>query len=804
MIINFLQSRSPPILPALHQRPHLKLPAQNGVESSFADDLKAIGAFGRNNKETLGELLFSFFRFYGHEFDYDKLVISVRNGKQVSKVEKGWHITNNNRFCVEEPFNVSRNLGNTLDDTSFRGLHLELRRAFDLISQGKLEECCEQYRFPEPTKRTPIAAKPKGHRPIAIQAPHTKSPRSVSSRGGRSRNGSANSRRASSCAFDSTQAYKPNGTTPNLSAQEAWLQKQAQAQLHNDLYQTYSVLQAQENSLRMQLYAQNMHNQAYAQQAQAQTNGMIKQQTSDRHRTNSFDQPPLSAPVRPDLYYFPLNYQAGPMYGYATSSTNPSSPSSSSAVPVPELRRSMQRSALTNGSGPGTHPSSTLRSHSQPAARSAPSPLSLHGQIPNPGLGVYQSMRQAQVPNFIADENPEPRLERSARTPPGESAPKEYVGYYVNEHAANFMRRPSGVHSANIMPIPTFGDIPGQGRRRLSTDQLPQRVLDNLKQRQSRSPSPLGHDRSYSTGAHSAPLSAVPSLQGVSSSNLRMLNSQTPLVVNGSNSVPVSIPNWQAAVSDGSLSEDRSSDILVGSLDSTSQVSGSESDVSDKDLSGQVTPRDPRSENRVDPPMVVNGSMAVKKDAAGLHNVTGHLTNGILPPPINIPNGLVPVEVSNGPLRLSPNSRNRLARQVPNGGMSPLDIGLSQNENPRDDLRNLSPVYETRTPSPTANRKFEPVLNNKVNGVTSHAQDEKNSAAQKLTFSNGNPSKQPLNQPKANGHTRAVKSEGAGPGTWQKIPKGKKKGTVAELKGIANCQARYEKPPANDLERKGG
>ncbi len=814
MIINFLQSRSPPVLPALHQRPHMKLPAKNGVESSFADDLDALKDFGRHNKETLGELLFHFFRFYGHEFDYDKLVISVRNGKQVSKVDKGWHVTNNNQLCVEEPFNVGRNLGNTADDTSFRGLHIELRRAFDLISQGKLDECCEQFEFPKEEERVYERPQQNRPKPVLRSVSQASRGRGGTHRGGRNhggRNGNSN-RRASSGAFENNPQYMA-GLPANLAAQEAFLQKQAQAQLHNDLYATYSVLQAQENSLRLQLYAQSLQNQAYAQQAQAQSNGMMKQQNADRNRTNSFDHPPLTAPIRPDMYYYPLQYQATPMYGYATPSTNPSSPSLSSVIPVPELRRSMHRSTVTNGSGQGNGQSnSSLRSHSQPATRSGPSPLSLQGQIPNPGLGIYQSIRQQPQfpPNFIADENLEPGFEPSSRpaiTPPGESTPKEYIGYYVNEHAANLMRRPSAAHSANPMPIPTFGDLAGQARRRLSTDQLPQSILDRLK-RPSRSPSPLGHDRSYSTGAHSAPLSAVASQYGISSSNLRILNNQPPLVVNGSHPVPVSIPNWQAAVSEGSVSEDRSSDILIGSMDSISQVSGTESDMSDQYLSGQLTPRDPRSESRLEPPMVVNGSMPLKREHSPVQNGTSNHINCAPQQPISTPNGLVPAEQLNGPLRLSPNSRNRLARQVQNGGMSPLDIGLSQNENLRDDLHNLSPVYETRTPSPTANRKFEPVLERRINSVNPYITELKpdpSKTAQKLAFANSTlPKQMAAAAPKANGHTRAVKSEGAGPGTWQKIPKGKKKGPVAEFKSGGSGQHLGEKPPTNDLDRKGG
>jgi len=796
MIINFLQSRNPPLVPALHQQPHWKLPPKDGQkESEFADDLNAMKGFGKKNKESIGELLFHFFRFYGHEFDYDKLVISVRNGKQITKVEKKWHLANAHPLCVEEPFGVDRNLGNTADETTFRGLHLEIRRAFDLVSQAKLEECCEQYHYPKEEERVweKPAPKPK---PVLRST-------SQSSRGGRgghrgnrnhsNRNGNSN-RRASSSAFDSNSSYA-GGLPPNMTAQDVWLQRQAQAQLHNDLYTTYSVLQAQENSLRLQLYNQSQgfmqaqQNQAYAQSQQGLgASGGIKSQTADRNRTSSFDQPPLTAPIRPDAYYYPLNHYLGsPMYGYQSPSTNPSSPSLSAAVP--ELRRSMHRSSITNGSGAGVQSTSSMRSHSQPAARSAPSQLAVPGSgMSNSGLGIYQTSRQANgapIPNFIADETSdvvfESRAPSVATTPPEDTTPKEYVGYYVNETAPSLMRREP------IMAIPAFGDL-NQGRRRLSTDQLPPSILDRLK-RSSRSPSPLGHDRSYSTGAHSVPLSAVPSQQSVSSSNLRALNTQAPLVVNGSNvPAPVSIPNWQQSVSVIS-NGDHGGDTPVGSVDSMSQVSGNTSEFSgEQDLSGQVTPKDYRTDGRADPPLVVNGSNAHKPE--------------ISPPftpanPASVSNGLVAAEQLNLP-RLSPNSRNRLARQ--NGGMSPLDIGASQNENPRDDMSHLSPVYETRTPSPTANRKFDPLTDRKANGYPTRTQskDELFKSGQKLNVSNGNPSKSSTGQQHSNGHTRAAKSEGGGTG-WQQPKKSKQK-----IKSATNGQPLSEKLPSNNADRKGG
>ena len=815
MIINFLQIRKPPVLPALHQRPHMKLPPKDGVESAFADDLSALRNFGQKNEESLGGLLFSFFRFYGHEFDYDKSVVSVRNGRQISKVEKKWHITNNNALCVEEPFSTSRNLGNTADDTSFRGLHIELRRAFDLIAVGKLEECCEQYEFPKeekPNRERPAAVKSK---PAIIRSASQSNSNSSRGRGGghrgnRSshRNSNNSNRRASSGAFDPNQGYIPP-LPHNIGAQDHWLQVQAQAQLHNDLYQTYSVLQAQENSLRQQLLHQS---QAYMQghtqnlnypqsQNRSRGNSIATQQATDRNRTSSFDQPPLTAPIRPEYYFYPLNpmqYPSSAGYPWQSSSTNPPSPSMSSTTP--ELRRSIHRSSVTNGSGGPSN--SSLRSHSQPAARSVPSQLSVPStRTVNAGLGIYSQYGQPNgVPNFIAaDETSESGFDTPTDslsvTAPEEKA--EYLGYYVG---------PPPRRESVVPKIPTFGDLQAQhGRRRLSTDHLPQSFFDRLN-RPSRSPSPLGHERSLSNGAYSAPLTAVSSQHGVSTHNPRSFGSQGPLVVNGSISTGISIPNWRRSVDESSASEDPSSDAAFGSMESSSHLSLAGSDLShDQELAGQTTPTDARIERRVDP-IVVNGSSSLTNESAPTYT-SPPVANGSSPHQLSTPNGFGHDPI-NGPPRLSPNTRNRLARQAQNGGMSPLDIGSGYGEgreNLREDVPHLSPVFETRTPSPTANRKFEPATDRKLKRSTSKDPERRSESSlplSKLESLNINQIKQRAGESKVNGHTRAVKSEG-GPGSWQKISKGKRKGNL-EAKSSPNGQPQIEKQPMKDFERKGG
>ncbi|KAI9641640.1 hypothetical protein NHQ30_009494 [Ciborinia camelliae] len=808
MIINFLQSLEPPVLPALHQRPHLKLPTKDGGESSFGDDVDALKEFGQKNKSTLGELLFQFFRFYGHEFDYDKQVVSVRSGKQISKQEKGWSIGTNNMLCVEEPFNVGRNLGNTADNFSFRGIHQEMRRAFDLVSVGKLDECCEKFEFPKAEER--VWEKPPPSKKPTLTASH---PPHRNGRGGHrggrnshsNRNSSNGSRRSSNSNYDN-QMYQQHGMPPSISTQEQWVQQQAQVQLHNHLYTTYSVLQAQENTLRMQLMQQSYAEQAQAHaQAQAQAQAYaqsqsriqggampIKQQAADRNQTPSFDQGPLTAPIRPEgMYFYPLQYAGQPMYAYSTSNTNPSSPQLSAAVP--EVRRSVHRSSITNGSGSNMAQNGSIRSHSQPGTRTAPSPLlqgNAHPAHGNNGHGLYQPLRQQPnglpLPNFISDESNEQGYEsrRTATTPPELSTPKEYVGYYVNEPTHTYSRRDIP------LAIPSFGDMSGS-RRRLSTDQLPQSIRDRMKHNPSRSPSPLGNDGHF-TMAQSAPTQYT-----MSSSNIRNLNNHGPLVVNGSTG-GLNLRDYEANLASEGSVEHRNPHTR-GSVGSISQASLAESDISlGEDLSGQLTPRDLRSFPSEDSPLVVNGSSSNLVPTNGASSYQSVSTNGYST-----------ADNLGGSLRLSPNSRNRLIRNSQNGGMSPLDIAHGNNDILQKEFTHLSPVYETRTPSPTINRKLE---NPKFNGSASTS-DKYKAEQPKTNLKHSIGTEQSIKQStsnlKQNGHTRSVKSEGSGPGSssgsWQKIPnKGKKGRGPHEAKTANGGNSHGEKLPVNESERKGG
>lgn len=152
MVIHFLQTRHPPILPALHQIPH-QLSSDNiviaGRNSSFCDDLSRLVGFGQSNHESVGGLLYAFFRKFAYEFDYATQVISVRYGKILSRLEKGWHqgLEGCRMLCIEEPFDVRRNLGNSADAASVKGLHLEFERAVNVLIEtgGNVDALCRYY-----------------------------------------------------------------------------------------------------------------------------------------------------------------------------------------------------------------------------------------------------------------------------------------------------------------------------------------------------------------------------------------------------------------------------------------------------------------------------------------------------------------------------------------------------------------------------------------------------------------------------------------------------------------------------------
>ncbi|KAI5467943.1 hypothetical protein BGZ63DRAFT_344272 [Mariannaea sp. PMI_226] len=826
LIIAFLQLRSPPVLPSLHLSPH-KLTKADGTPSDFADDIKKLGTFGSKNKSSVAELLFQFFRFYAHEFDYDKHVLSVRLGKLLVKTEKKWHYALNNSLCVEEPFNTSRNLGNTADEYSFRGLHTELRRAFDLVSVAKFEEACEQYVFPKEEERV-WSRPPPQSRPVLLRS----SSQTHSGRGGRgnhrggrhannfhrNNNNNANRRASSSVAtYDANNMFiQPTGMPQEMQ----WYQNpQFRFQYAQQDLMTQMAYHQVHMQQQLHLYAQNpafMQHQAMNQQRMSTNASSAQQQNSDRPRTNSFDNAPLSAPLsaplQPDIYalygmgfgssMFP---QAGTAYG-----TYPSSHTAATAGSTQDFRRSLQRSIVTDEAGVSAS-GSALRSHSQPASRSPSSNQPTGGYFGSaPVNGNIQLKNGLPIPSFMSDDADSDETPKAHADSPHSDEGK-YNAFYLKENSSPGKQTSQPQVTSNGI---AFGDLSGQsaspGRRRLSTDQLPQTILDRRMRRTSRSPSPLGHSRAFSASpsASGAP-APFPSNQN--------RNLGRPLVVNGSglktsitNSSPRQASRAESNASEESMTSNADPSVLRVKTSNLAPEYPPEGSISASVSSGTQDASPIQLQDQS--PVVANGSSAptsaavapAPADESSFRERIAMMSAYYM----NTPHIMQEPAAS----RLSPSTRQRLmSRQPQNGIIAPLDLAISDHRIDRSagpEASHLSPVYETRTPSPTVVRKSDVFLKSEKSSTQTNSKAKPASKVEERAPDSHEGHKSPKTQKQGNhvqrvngirenGHVRGAKSESDG--GWQKaVGKGKKKSANGPLQGAG------EQLPKHESERKGG
>lgn len=458
LLINFLQTRNPPVLPCL------ALVDDDGRQrSDFRDDLETYRSFGAANQESVADLLFNFFRRYGYEVDFEQVVVSVREGRLLSKVKKGWNRANNNRLCVEEPFNIDRNLANTADGFAWRGLHLELRRAFDLIAEGRdiASVVFEQFEFP-PDPRPAFERPPPPPKPVLTRS------LSQSARGGRGSQsmrgnrqhqgrdpnrgpGSVNRRASSAAAFGHTQfpfMFSPAqfglpGDYGFQGAQGPHTHQLTGVGVHDQLAQISRQLSAQEHELRQRL--NQTQSTASGQMRSSAVNGLPLQQRPSS--LNGFQSPdtlnleetPATAPlVQPAYNYLQWNGSQmvpgwqSPARSQQGTETNPSSPILTPAA----TRRGLQRTPLVNSTtGP-------VRSQSQPARPGHPQnityahPAQAYMVAPN-GPGDMQQQHQHHQ---MTHQFPQAGVVGQIQTPQGlylvvdpsaaeSSTPMEYLGY---------------------------------------------------------------------------------------------------------------------------------------------------------------------------------------------------------------------------------------------------------------------------------------------------------------------------------------------------------------------------------------
>lgn len=872
MVINFLQTRNPPILPALHQLPHEEYKAQDGTESGFNADLNKLIGFGSANKETIGELLFLFFRLYAYEVDYEASVISVRHGKILSRKEKSWDLASGSkegqwRLCVEEPFNTTRNLGNSADSTAWRGIHLEIRQAFKLLADGgQLSKACEEYQFP-PEEKVTFVKPVSGPRPVLsavpIQSARNGAGRAGGTRGGRhngTRNGNGigaayngNGRRSSSASTYQQQFVAPFSPPLSMVGSDYMNQLDA-ARIQEHLYQ-----QSQQYALQIEQLKQKMLYQHSRIQA-AEHHRSVGQHSGHTSQNQSATHSPQKTPylnrgsspqmTGSSLAHPEYMYPAGQFFdsqGVSTHSldgtrTNPSSPSLSTSAP---LRRNPLRSPISSDNNGAT------RSHSQPA-RGMQQSFMLNPAYPQFSLGPYQAPQYQSTPSRTTSGSQSRSgmetgselhvsydpLCRTSSLPvgaPPNTSPKEYLGYYVH-HDPRQMPMPTQAQQVpgfSLPPIPPYSDL---AHRRNRPSQDLHLSLNGFRPHMSRSPSPLGggHHRTFSTPVrnggpplHSAPLEKVVSRFDRSDvSHPFQTQRELPhvpnglLIVNGS-SYPETVSNPV---------EDDSSSSVVPDDQNTSY-----SDRSDIFLQDES-----------------NISTGLQ-NMPGQHPQSGFYHSNGLPlqtfhPETENPRVLYPSPPQAFPAYVDQglSSSRSIASQEDDHTLSPRSAPWATNFNHRPSIapidtsppvqaagKNepktaplLSPVYEHRTPSPTAQRRSDSIRQSNTNGVlplvngvrakenvtlNTRYNSLKNEPPPPTPAAKSNPGSAISNDrqgkaPTSNANSGAIKAD------WQQANAKKKKtrqrarsGPVLGPKAApSSSKGNGESMPKNDFERKGG
>ncbi|ERM96556.1 UTP:RNA uridylyltransferase 1 [Amborella trichopoda] len=136
MCIHFLQQRRPPILPCLQEMVPTYVETIEDIKCAFYDKVENLKYYGAANKETVSQLICAFFDYWAYHHDYANSVISVRTGSIISKRVKEWTRRigkDRHLICIEDPFDISHDLGRIVDRHSINVLRDEFRRAADIL-----------------------------------------------------------------------------------------------------------------------------------------------------------------------------------------------------------------------------------------------------------------------------------------------------------------------------------------------------------------------------------------------------------------------------------------------------------------------------------------------------------------------------------------------------------------------------------------------------------------------------------------------------------------------------------------------
>jgi len=134
MCIHLLQLRR--ILPCLQEMEATYFVTVDENNCAYFDQVDKLSNYGAHSRDTVSRLLWAFFHYWAYEHDYTRDVISIRTGRIISKERKDWtRRVGNDRhlICIEDPFELSHDLGRVVDKFTIKILREEFERAANIL-----------------------------------------------------------------------------------------------------------------------------------------------------------------------------------------------------------------------------------------------------------------------------------------------------------------------------------------------------------------------------------------------------------------------------------------------------------------------------------------------------------------------------------------------------------------------------------------------------------------------------------------------------------------------------------------------
>jgi len=128
LVIFFLQTLPQPVLPNLQEKSSTNYIEEDGYNVWFENPENM--NWKSTNSDSVGHLLCKFF-FFWWKFDYNKSIVSVRLGKEISK--------NNFQFpfYVEDPFETDFNCARLIKNKNLKEIILQFHLAYSKLIISK-------------------------------------------------------------------------------------------------------------------------------------------------------------------------------------------------------------------------------------------------------------------------------------------------------------------------------------------------------------------------------------------------------------------------------------------------------------------------------------------------------------------------------------------------------------------------------------------------------------------------------------------------------------------------------------------